>query len=285
MARLVVSIQSRLLVLASDINVFNILGYHPNEINGQSLLCITGARSDPQMLQETILNMRGIKMQAILYHSDGEERRLILSCSPYLKGGSLVGSLVNLHQSEAVTLEHALAVFPLPRALVSADAPHDVHMTSESFLFEIGQERSQVMGRPLQHIFNLQGTELCSVPEGFGARQNAHPPAIVPNDLSAALSAALDGSVGRFALCHTRCMELAPVADAPNGPIRHILVTLRRALDPVQTWPSLPAIPSPNEPSPLPKARISATIRTPSVSAGAAPIAVNSELPRTTRAW
>ena len=102
MVRLVVSTQS-LMILASEKSVFTVLRYHPHEINGRHkyIMSLAGARSDTRLLQASILDMRGHKLQLILYDSAGCEQRLMVSCSPYTIEGVLVGCLVDIYPSDA----------------------------------------------------------------------------------------------------------------------------------------------------------------------------------------
>ena len=109
MARLVVSTQPLLQVLAADNGLLHVLGWLPNEAIGQSALSFIGPLSNPQLLQSQIHGMTGEKMQQTLYDPAGGERRVIVSCSPYHRAGVVVGCLLKLHRSEAVTLQYAFA--------------------------------------------------------------------------------------------------------------------------------------------------------------------------------
>ena len=229
MARLVVSTQS-LQVLAADQGTFTTLGYHPYEINGHNVLAITGARSDTRMLQSAIESMQGLKMQIILYDASGDERRLIVSCSPFYEDFVLVGCLLTIQPSEAVMLQEAFAECLHARALVSADYPHAIHMANDAFLDRFSCDRQDVLGQPL-HFFSSINSEL--VDRALAPHFDADP----EEAWSALLATALDGRVARWRrdtsddigvqICDNGADEVtcAPVVEAPNGYIRHIVVS------------------------------------------------------------
>ena len=110
MARLVVSQQ--LQVLAADKGLIHVLGCNPDEANGQSVLSFIGPRSNMRLLQSQIHCMTGEKV-LILYDHAGDERRTIVSCSPYHRESCFVGCLLKLHLSEAVALQDVLLRKPL----------------------------------------------------------------------------------------------------------------------------------------------------------------------------
>ena len=222
MARLVVSTQS-LLVLASDRNIYSVLGHYPHQINGKNILAVTGKRSDPCMLQIAIQGMQGNKMQLILYDSNGGERSLIVCCIPFYEAGAFVGCQLNLRPSAAITLYDALADSVQARVLLSAQAPHDIHMANESFFRHFACSRSEVLGRPVDIV------------RGFTNYFDDTIAAQIQTDFEAVwpafLCAAIDGCVVKWpSMASDSCASLygitcAPVVDAPNGPIRHLLLT------------------------------------------------------------
>ena len=114
-------------------------------------------QSDQHMLENAIEDMQGQKMQLILYDASGNERRMIVSCSPTSNAWIIVGCLVTLHPSEAITLQDAFANCSHARALVSAEAPNAIHMIDDSFLSHFARSRSEVLGQPLHFIDSSPG--------------------------------------------------------------------------------------------------------------------------------
>ena len=223
MARLVISTQS-LQVLASDRNVFTVLGYHPHEINCRSIWTVTGKGSDLRMLQGAIQDMQGHRMQLILYDSGGQERRLIACCSPFYDADVLIGCLLTLHPSEAIMLLDVFTANSEARALVSAEAPHGIHMANDAFLGRFGCSRSEVLGRPLNLFYGYSGAELAYLNPELVAKLRTESEAA----WSALLFAALDGRVARLPceeLSPADVITCAPVVEAPNGRIRHLLIS------------------------------------------------------------
>ena len=223
MARLVISTQS-LQVLASDRSIFSVLGYHPQEVNGQNVLTFTGLRSDPRMLQSAILGMDGQKMQIILYDPSGCERRLIISCTQFQAASFCVSCLLALCPSEAIGLQEAFAEIPQACILISADPPHTIHMANVGFLNRYQCATSGILGRPLNIVYgapNFPSHEFAQATESDTAWRDL-------------LHTALDGRVAKRpptasdssdAGGYSDEVTLAPVVEAPNGRIRHLLVT------------------------------------------------------------
>ena len=229
MSRLVISTQS-LQVLASDRNVFTVLGYHPHEINCRSIWTVTGKGSDLRMLQGAIQDMQGHRMQLILYDSGGQERRLIACCSPFYDADVLIGCLLTLHPSEAIMLLDVFTANSEARALVSAEAPHGIHMANDAFLGRFGCSRSEVLGRPLNLLYGYSGAELAHLHLGLFAQLRTETEAA----WSALLFAALDGRITQGRLATSSCWQsdfnanvvtCAPVVESLNGRIRHLLIT------------------------------------------------------------
>ena len=217
-------------VLASDRGIFMELNYSPHEINGQSIMALTGPRSDPRMLQSAIKAMQGHKIQLILYDAARRERHMIVSCSPFHNAGIYVGCLINLHSSEAITLQDAFKAFRQASALVSADAPHAVHMANDAFLARFECSRPDVLGRPLDIFHSASGG--VSEPDCLDPALSAQLCADSEAAWSAMLRAALGGRAARLPADALNCRggageEVAclPVVEAPNGRIRHLLVT------------------------------------------------------------
>ena len=217
MARLVVSIQT-LQILASDKRIFMVLGYHPHELNGQSILVLTGARSDKRMLQSAIQAMEEDKMQFTFYDNSSDERCLIVSFTPFLEAGLFVGSTLTLQPSEATTLQEAFQDCLYPRVLASADSPHAIHMANDALLDCFACSRSEVLGRPL-HLFSHYSKQ------HFIDNSPSNEPEAA---WSALVCVALDGRVARrqsTAGSDIYDVICVPVVEAPNGRIRHFLVT------------------------------------------------------------
>ena len=229
MARLVVSAQS-LQVLASDQGIFAMLGYHPNAINGLSILAITGAESDTRMLQSAIESMQGLKMQLILYDASGHAKRLIVSCSPYYENFLNVRCLLTIQPSEVVTLQDAFADCLHARALVSADYPHAIHMANGAFLDRFSCGRQDVLGQPLHFFSRMDSTSISTALTNPCSAE-------FEEAWSALLDTALDGRVARqrkdvtddvgvlISGNDTDEVTCAPVVEAPNGYIRHLVVS------------------------------------------------------------
>ena len=220
LAELVVCIQS-LRVLASDKTVF--LGYDPNKITGHSITILTGARSDPLMLQNAIESRQRHKLQLVLYDAHGGERCLIVSFCPFDDEDS-AKCLLTLYPSKAIMLQDAFkfADCPSASALVSADPAHVIHMVNDGFLGRFGCARSEMLGQPL-HLFYADATA--------NSASFFHPH--LQSDWSALFLAALDGSITRRSLA-ARCavgggldeVTCTPVVEGPNGRIRHLLVSV-----------------------------------------------------------
>ena len=229
MAALVVSPQS-LQVLASDQGIFTMLGYHPYKINGNNIFAITGVQSDTCMLQSAIESMQGLKVQLILYDASGRARRLIVSCSPHYENLLNFGCLLTIQPSEAVTLQDAFADCPHARALVSADYPHAVHMANGAFLDRFSCGRKEVLGQPLHFFSSMDSTSF--------ARAFTNPCSAESEEAwSSLLAIALNGQLARWRrdasndvgiqICVNDADEVTctPVVEAPNGYIRHIVVS------------------------------------------------------------
>jgi len=132
-----------------------------------------GPRSDPQMLQREIFAMHGHKVQFILYDRQGDERRVIASCSPYQRQRVLVGCQVTLHSSEAIMLQDAFVSCSCARALVSADIPYVIHLANQHFLDHIGCDGTAVLGHPLNDVLGLSSTNPSSAAAVWATMQRA----------------------------------------------------------------------------------------------------------------
>ena len=211
MAQLVVCVQS-FKVLLSKGNVLTVLGHDPKKLIGQSILNITGARSNPQTLQQAIEGTHRNKVQLILYDACGGERRLIVSCC--ISNDSCAECQLTVYPSEAIMLHDAFSDCLCASALVSAENPHPIHMANELFCNHFECIRSEILGRPL-HLFGLRCLGCGTFDEWLDF-----------------LSIALDGRVARktnVTMPSFRCvvsLTIVPVVEAPNGRIRHLLLTI-----------------------------------------------------------
>ena len=211
MAQLVVCVQS-FKVLLSKGNVLTVLGHDPKKLIGQSILNITGARSNPQTLQQAIEGTHRSKVQLILYDACGGERRLIVSCC--ISNDSCAECQLTVYPSEAIMLHDAFSDCLCASALVSAENPHPIHMANELFCNHFECIRSEILGRPL-HLFGLRCLGCGTFDEWLDF-----------------LSIALDGRVARktnVTMPFFRCevsVTIVPVVEAPNGGIRHLLLTI-----------------------------------------------------------
>ena len=227
MAQLVVSTES-LLILSSDKGIFDLLGYHSQEMSFRSVLTLTGPRSDQQMFQSAIRAMQGMKIQFILYDAIGIDRRLLVSFFSYKDSGSNVHCLIFLCPSEAIMLKDVFADCQFGRALVSAETPHAIHMANKAFLDRFSCSTSEVLGLPLRLICrdydsNLACSDHSLKPDGSESEDS----------LSALICIALDGSIARMALKTSDSVgnisdevTCTPIVEAPNGRIRHLLITI-----------------------------------------------------------
>ena len=231
MAHFLVSTQS-LQVLTSDEGVLALLGYYSHEIIGQSIFSFTGKHSDARMLQEAVESIQSDKMQLVLYDASGGDRRMIVSCSP---ADDQHCCLLTIYPSEAITLPEAFADCPLARTLISADAPHAIHMVNNAFLDRFACSRSEALGRPMHHFHgdashDLANHDLANL--AVTALSDTGP----DTAWFALYRAALDGRVahrlsissdarGEASGCGSDEVACVPVVEAPNGRIRHLLVT------------------------------------------------------------
>ena len=213
MARLLLSCRSIFQVIAADESIFMVLGYHPHQIIGNSIMIFAGPQSDCRMLQNAILTMQGHKMQLVLYDCAGRERRLIVSCSPLGVASISLGCMVTFQSSEAITLQDAFTDCPQARILVSADSPYEVHMANDAFLRHSCCLRSDILGQPLnfpQHRSSINTSNLK-----------------FKTEFAALIRSALDGR-NTTTNSSGGCLDevsCAPVVEAQNGCIRHLLFT------------------------------------------------------------
>ena len=228
MAELIVCVQS-LRVLANNQTIFNILGHH--QIICQSILILTGPRSDPLMLQSAIKSMQTHKLHLVLYDASGCERFLMVSCCPF--DDSFTRSLVTLYPSDAITLQDAFADRPSASVLVSADPPHVIHMVNDKFLGRFGCARSEVLGQPLHLLYK---EESFNVSRFLDTQES-------DKAWSALLDAAVEGRATRRSLATVGAffgsldvdeVTCKPVVEGLNGRIRHVLihVNLSEGLEP-----------------------------------------------------
>ena len=176
------------------------------------------------MLKSAIQEMQGYKMQLILYDVNGYERHLIISCTQYHDPCNLVGCLLTLNPSEAITLQEAFLEYPHARALVSADAPHPIHVANDAFLIRYLCTRSEVLGRPMHLFFGDSSPDsvffngaLCSSATDFGTAWTTLLSAALEGRVAQRSPIAIDGDGDD--------VTFVPVVDSPNGRIRYLLIT------------------------------------------------------------
>ena len=124
--QLVVSYDSPHWILSSDSEV---LGFSESNIRGRSLKLFYGPTTDSARLSAAIKNsaLQGDShtILAELYEGSGRCYSVIVTCSPcYDSTGGLLGCLLLLEASDAISLSEALEASPCPKALVSGDALH-----------------------------------------------------------------------------------------------------------------------------------------------------------------
>ena len=167
--------------------------------------------------------MQGHLTQLVLYDSSGDEQRLMVSCSPFRNACTLVGCLLTIRPSEAITLQDALASRHRASALVSAEEPHAVHLASDAFLNRFASARPDALGRPLHLVCGGQRTRLGDAAGPDAAWFGLLRAALGGRVARVPLAGAAEGCGGVAAGDEVAC---TPVVEAPNGRIRHLLVTI-----------------------------------------------------------
>ena len=193
-----------------------IFGYSEKEIVGQTVLKFSGPETNLKIFQAAIANTAELGtsiMQLILYDRNGKSCRSMASFRPLLYNGVLVGCLLTLRPSYALSLQQVFKEVREsnhPHCLVSATSTNSIHMADEGFLTKLGCSRADVLGKDLIQLSNSAAK------------------------LSSMLTLAGNGDIGRgriefqlgsksFAEQSAACV---PVVEAANGTIRHILLLL-----------------------------------------------------------
>ena len=138
--------------------------------------------------------MQGPELQRILYDASGNERRLIVSCSPYYDNFMLFGCPLR----RTAASEDSNQIFLCSRTpksnlcrmsarppLVSADYPHAIHISDGAFLDRFSCGRQEVLGQPLHFFSSINSESFDGV---------LTPPC---DAWSALLAIALDGRIAR----------------------------------------------------------------------------------------
>ena len=102
-----------------------------------------------------------------------------------------------MHPSEAITLQDALADSPQASVLVSADAPHAIHMANDAFLCCIERSRFEVLGRPLHQFHGESDKETSDISDGTDTNPIKYVRSSVEAVWSELLRAALGGRIAR----------------------------------------------------------------------------------------
>ena len=194
-------------------------GYHQNELMGQSILKLSGPQTDSLLFQRIVSSLQMSTMQLILYDGAGQILETSVSSRPLFLDGDLVGCLIILRPSSAVTLHQVfneIRESRFPHCLVSAASPYRVQMAEDGFLSKFAFSREVVLGIDLPSL------------QESGAKSS--------NKLESMLAAASNGDVGRGrttfqSAAHVSGVEeevlCLPVVEGLNGPVHHVLVLLR----------------------------------------------------------
>ena len=220
-ARIVVSVESPHIVLRADSGVVDLLGYTTEEICGRSIKILHGPRTDAVILHSAIKNVafsQSCPVQATLYSRTGQELLVMATCSPYQESdGMFVGCLLDIEDSEAVTLKQALASDnPVAMAIITASRPHTIETVSAEFSELFGLNQSQVLGRTLRLI------------HGPAGHTQTH-------RWSSMLDVAARGhrAYDRLFTCSSACVEApmdiacTPIVEPLTGRVSHLLVEFR----------------------------------------------------------
>ena len=187
-----------------------------NDLQGQSIFKLAGVETDSLMLRRVIEDINlGLSRatQFILYDRERNGLAVIALCFPIVRNTSVVGCDIHFRQSGAIQICDAFDESYCPHVLVSLDAPHLIHMVNEKFSHRFGCPPDKALGKPL-------GSTLGSSPDSWDRL----------------LAAAAEGQIarGRISIGSTALglpaspdsddVVFVPVAEAPNGRLRHALV-------------------------------------------------------------
>ena len=186
---------------------------------------LAGPLSDLHLFQRSIMNtasLKSTKFHLILYDKNGKELKVTVNCEPLMSGGIFVGCIANIRQCQAVALQSVLTTMKqssISQCLVSLEAPHTIQMLNDAFVSKFGFARDDLLGKqlpalaPLLHVSASHDWRSLLLATGDGAIRRRSISAL--NVTSAANSAP-------FAPFEEAVF--VPVADEPDGMIRHVLV-------------------------------------------------------------
>ena len=221
-AQMIVSVESPNVVLKADPGVHDLLGYTAEEICGRSIKILHGPKTDSVILHSAIKNAavyQTCTVQATLYGRSGQGRIVMATCSPYQSGdGSFLGCLLEIENSEAITLKQALADDQTAKSIVNASRPHNIETVSAQFSDLFGLNQSQVLGRTLRVI---------------------HGPHTQTQRWMALFEAASCGrrASDRLSTCSSACVEVltdvtcTPIVESLTGRVSHFLVEFQPSID------------------------------------------------------
>ena len=202
------------------------IGYAAFELLNQPFSKLLGENSDPYFLKNSVLMETAVycRLQLILYDRSQQPRPMTIRS--HLVHGKYNRLVYNLKVACSCAVPLKLIYDPVftPRALVSLEPPHAIHMMNNALIRRFN----------LQHIHDgVAGQTVNSFPGSFW-------PALI--------ELAADGRVvgGRYhsGFCNQNEGEVivcTPIADAANGWIRSVLVELLPAAEYSQSsGPSLP---------------------------------------------
>ena len=128
------------------------LGIDAVELLGQNVVDIIDSCSDKSVLQNAIVaseNGQQSKIQLTFSGVNGKVQNMMVNCSPYQTEDFRICCHIALNRSFAVSLHEAFQESSCPRALISSESPHVVHMINHHFAEKFGIIKSEILGRPL----------------------------------------------------------------------------------------------------------------------------------------
>ena len=142
----------QLLSVISLANGSDGLELDPEHLIGQSIVDLTASSSDKYVLQNAIVAIENGQQSKIQLTFSGEyerEQNMMVTCSPYQTEDFRICCHIALNRSFAVSLHEAFQESSCPRALISSESPHVVHMINHHFAEKFGIIKSEILGRPL----------------------------------------------------------------------------------------------------------------------------------------
>ena len=223
-------------------NQDSILGHQQHELNGNIALKLTGPLSDSALFQQAVINtwsLQSTRIQLILYDRDHNAQQVILSCSPLLSEGVFIGCLAVFKPSQAISLDKAhqtINEWSCAQCLVSADPPHAIQKMNDAFVTNTRCPRDFVFGKPMPLLASVHS---CSPGQWSALLLEAAHGAIQRR--SSSMHCRVDKTTLFQEVIETTPFEeviFVPVAEAPNGRIRHVLVIFPPANLPAPTSPA-----------------------------------------------